>query len=171
MLDQRLGRRVGQFDPFEIEENQMLVDGGALLAGAGDQGAVFGVVGLGGVQQVRVDGGLVHLLGQGFEFVERGLEHRCRAGVGVLDLAAIVGLELLGACQGTVKIAAEGRIVHALIEVAQVPGDAVGAAGGFGGIHVILFDVLPSGPRATLRAWGMGFSRLHPARSKTRMRA
>jgi hypothetical protein len=41
----------------------------------------------------------------------------------------------------------------------------------FGGIHVILFDVLPSGPRATLRACGMGFSRLHPARSKTRMRA
>src|SRR5437764_1700557 len=29
--------------------------------GAAEQGAVFGVVGLGGVEQVGVDGGLVHL--------------------------------------------------------------------------------------------------------------
>ena len=41
-----------------------------------EQGAVPGVVGLGGVEQAGVDGGPVHLLGQAFQLLEGGQQDR-----------------------------------------------------------------------------------------------
>jgi len=45
----------------------MLVDDRALLARAGQQSAVFGIVGLGGMDQAGVEDRLIHLLAQTFQ--------------------------------------------------------------------------------------------------------
>ena len=126
-IDDGAGRLVGQLDPLQIEENQVLVDGGALFARPAEQGAMPRIIGLGRVHQAGVDGRLVHLLGKTFQLRDGG-KHELGAGP-ALDLAAVSLLESLGAAQGFFKIVAEPRIVQGAVEVGQFPGDAVRAAG------------------------------------------
>src|SRR5262249_53921482 len=91
-------------------------------------GAVVRVVGLGGVDELSVNGGPVHLLGQALQFVERGLERPRGAGVRLLDLAAIVALEFLSADESGLEVAADLWVFQARIEVIEVPGNTLGAA-------------------------------------------
>ena len=57
---QFLGPGVVHLDPLQVEEDQVPVDGGAAFLGEGYQPAVGRLVGLAGVQQVGVDGRVVH---------------------------------------------------------------------------------------------------------------
>src|SRR5207302_7505368 len=49
MLDQSTGRLVREFNPFQVEEDEVLIDGSPRLAGAREQGAAFRIIRLGGV--------------------------------------------------------------------------------------------------------------------------
>ena len=67
MMDERLGHVVGKLNPLQVEEDQMLVDGGPLFARAREQGPMTRVLRLGCVQQAGVDGGFVHQFRQAFQ--------------------------------------------------------------------------------------------------------
>jgi hypothetical protein len=130
--EQAAGDVVGDLDPFEVEEDQVLVDGGALLARAGQQGAVPWIVGLGGVYQAGVDNRSIHLLVQPLQLADGGEQHVRGRAAELVDLPAISSLERLCPLERGVEVAADVRVVHAGVQVGQVPGDVVGAAGGAG---------------------------------------
>src|SRR5262249_31309196 len=118
---QGLPRPVRHLDPFEIEEDEMLVDGGPLLAGAAEQGPMFGVIGLAGVKEVRVDNWSIHLFGEALQLADGGEK---QVGLGALvsaDLAAVGFLKGTGTRHGRFEVLADLRVVHALVEIAKVP--------------------------------------------------
>ena len=121
-----LGALVVHLDPLQVEEDQVLVDGGAALLGEGHQAAVGGLVGLAGVQQVGVDGrvvhGLVDVLQFGYGLVEA---RRVQAG----HLPAVALLEGGGALGDRVQVRHELGVVGAVVEDAEIPGDPIRATG------------------------------------------
>src|SRR5262249_42826685 len=132
-LGELLRGGVAHLDPFEVEEDEVLVDLSSPLAGAGQQGAVARVVGAGGVDEAGVDDRPVHLLGQRLQFAHGGGEQLGGRAAGGVDLAAVGRLEGGGARGGLVEVAVDLGVIDAGVEVAEVPGDAVGAGGGSGG--------------------------------------
>ncbi len=105
------GIGVGDLHPFEIEEDQMLVDFGAFLARPAHQGSVCWVVRFGREDEVGVDGGPIHLLGQAFELLHGGEQNGRRRTAAHGDLAAIGRLERLCSRQALGQVAVETRVV------------------------------------------------------------
>ena len=123
---QLLGALVVDLDPLQVKEDQVLVDGGAAFLGEGDEAAVGGLVGLAGVEQVGVDGrvvhGLVDVLQLGDGVAEAG-------GIEAGDLAAVALLEGRGALGHRIQIRDDFRVVGVVVEDAEIPGHPVRAAG------------------------------------------
>ena len=92
------------------------------------------VVGLGGVQQARVDRRLVHLLGQALQLLDGGQEQPGGRAAWGVDLAAVGGLEGPGALQGAFEVAVDLRVLDGLVQIAQVPRDSGGAAAALNGL-------------------------------------
>ncbi len=129
MGDKGPGRLVGQLHPFQVEEDEVLVDRGALLARVGQERTVLGVVRLGRVQQAGVDRRPVHLLVETFQ-LRQGAQQDVRRRAAVAgDLAAVARLEGPGTLQGVRQVGWERGILDALVEVTQFPPDAIGATG------------------------------------------
>src|SRR6266545_190967 len=141
----------------------MLVDSGALFAGAAEQGAVFGVVGLGGVEQAGVDGRLIHLLEETFQFLDGRSQESSVGAAGDVDLAAVGDLEALGPAESRRQILFEPRVIDPTIQVAEIPDDAVGAAGRLGRLVHGLFPLI-TGARSASEdrpRWRCGLPKTH----------
>ena len=128
-VEERLDRLVRQMDPFQVEEDQMLVDGDGLLLGPGEEGAALRVVAFGGVAEAGVDQRLVALLRQALQLVQGGGEQIGGGAAGDVDFAAVCRLERFGALERGLQILVDPRVVQAGIQVAEVPRHAIGAAG------------------------------------------
>ena len=123
---QFLGPGVVHLDPLQVEEDQVLVDGGAAFLGEGYQPAVGRLVGLAGVQQVGVDGRVVHGLVDVLQ-LRHGVAQGRRVQAG--DLPAVALLEGGGALCHRVQVRHELRVVGVVVEDAEIPGHPVRATG------------------------------------------
>ena len=128
-VDQSGRIRVGDLHPFEVEEDQVLVDLRAPFACPAEQGAAGRIIGLGGVSEVRVDKGPIHLLADALEGRDSLIEELRRRAARNVQFAACCRLKGLRPLQGRVEVTLNGRVVEATVKIAQVPRDAIRAAG------------------------------------------
>ena len=96
-----LGPLVVDLDPLQVEEDQVAVDGGAAFLGEGHQAPVGWLVGLAGVEQVCVDGRVVHGLVDVLQF-RHGVAQARRIQAGHLSPVAL--FEARGALRDRVQV-------------------------------------------------------------------
>ena len=115
-------------DPFQLEEDQRVLDFTAALLNVLHQCAVSRGRGVGGEQQARVDACTCHRFVQAFEGVDRIGELgrvECR------DPAAETALEFLRLAERAVEVGVDPFVVRAVVQVRQVPPDPIAGCCGF----------------------------------------